>query len=201
MLSGETLERDPEGNAAVGHVVQHGCRDTLLYGSSRLVAGVGLDHVVVVETPDAVLVADKRRTQEVKHVVALLARAGNGLAQHHRKVHRPWGWYDAIDSGARFQVKRIVVNPGARLSLQMHRHRAEHWVVVSGMAEITNGDDTYVLGPNQSTYIPVGTAHRLANPGQMPLEIIEVQSGDYLGEDDIVRLDDIYGRSSSGGGN
>lgn len=197
----EALERDPDGNAAVGQVVQHGCRDTLLYGSSRLVAGVGLDHVVVVETPDAVLVADKRSTQEVKHVVALLAHAGNGLAQHHRKVHRPWGWYDAIDSGDRFQVKRIVVNPGARLSLQMHRHRAEHWVVVSGMAEITNGEDIYVLAPNQSTYIPVGTLHRLANPGKMPLEIIEVQSGDYLGEDDIVRFDDIYGRSSSGAGN
>lgn len=197
----KALERDPDGNAAVGHVVQHGCRDTLLYGSSRLVAGVGLDHVVVVETPDAVLVADKGRTQEVKHVVGLLAHAGNGLAQRHRKVHRPWGWYDAIDSGARFQVKRIVVNPGACLSLQMHRHRAEHWVVVSGTAEITNGDDTYVLGPNQSTYIPVGRPHRLANPGDAPLEIIEVQSGDYLGEDDIVRFDDMYGRSSSGAGN
>lgn len=190
------LERDPAGNAAVGQVVQHECRDTLLFGTSRLVAGVGLNHVVVVETPDAVLVADKHRTQEVKHIVSLLAGKGDGLAQRHRKVHRPWGWYDAIDSGPRFQVKRIVVNPGARLSLQMHRHRAEHWVVVSGTAEITNGTETFLLGRNESTYIPMGCPHRLANPGDVPLEIIEVQSGDYLGEDDIVRFDDIYGRAS-----
>ncbi|AVT15468.1 mannose-1-phosphate guanylyltransferase/mannose-6-phosphate isomerase [Paracidovorax avenae] len=191
----ETLERDSDGNASVGQVIQHGCRNTLLYGSHRLVAGVGLEHIVVVETTDAVLVVDKYRTQEVKHIVAMLAGKGNGLAEHHRKVHRPWGWYDAIDSGPFFQVKRIVVNPGARLSLQLHRHRAEHWVVVSGNAEITNGTATFMLGRNESTFIPIGCPHRLANPGTMPLEIIEVQSGDYLGEDDIVRLDDIYGRS------
>jgi len=193
----DVLDHDAAGNALKGDVLQHGCQSSLLLGTSRLVAGVGLDHIVVVETPDAVLVADKRHTQDVKHVVARLRQTGHDLAQRHRKVHRPWGWYDAIDSGARFQVKRIVVNPGASLSLQMHYHRAEHWVVVQGTAEITNGNDIYLLSQNESTFIPVGRAHRLANPGKTPLEIIEVQSGDYLGEDDIVRFDDIYGRSSS----
>lgn len=189
------IQRDPQGNAMVGSaVVQQGCTDSLLLSSSRFVAGVGLDNVVVVETPDAVLVADKRRTQDVKQVVAQLAQAGHALARTHRKVHRPWGWYDCLDKGERFQVKRIVVNPGASLSLQMHHHRAEHWVVVQGVAEVTNGEDTYLLEANQSTYIPVGRVHRLSNPSDVPLEIIEVQSGEYLGEDDIVRFDDRYGR-------
>ncbi|GKT21324.1 mannose-1-phosphate guanylyltransferase/mannose-6-phosphate isomerase [Acidovorax sp. SUPP3334] len=194
------LERDGNGNATVGDALLENSENTLLMSTHRLVAGVGLDHIVVVETPDAVLVADKRRTQDVKHIVARLKQEGHALAHHHRKVHRPWGWYDAIDSGERFQVKRIVVNPGARLSMQMHYHRAEHWVVVRGTAEITNGDDTYLLAQNESTFIPVGRRHRLANPGKTPLEIIEVQSGDYLGEDDIVRFDDIYGRSTSAEG-
>ena len=194
------LERDGDGNATVGDALLENSENTLLMSTHRLVAGVGLDHIVVVETPDAVLVVDKRRTQDVKHVVAKLKQERHALAHHHRKVHRPWGWYDAIDSGERFQVKRIVVNPGARLSMQMHYHRAEHWVVVRGTAEITNGEDTYLLAQNESTFIPVGRRHRLANPGKTPLEIIEVQSGDYLGEDDIVRFDDIYGRATGAEG-
>jgi mannose-1-phosphate guanylyltransferase/mannose-6-phosphate isomerase len=155
---------------------------------------VGLQDVVVVETPDAILVVDKRSTQDVKKIVSHLAQSGHSLAHSHRKVHRPWGWYDSIDSGERFQVKRIVVNPGASLSLQMHHHRAEHWVVVKGTAEVTNGEKTFLLGENESTFIPLGHVHRLANPGKVPLEIIEVQSGSYLGEDDIVRFEDTYGR-------
>mgnify|MGYP001952140591 FL=1 len=138
--------------------------------------------------------ADKRRTQDVKQIVAKLREAGHSLTQTHRKIHRPWGWYDSIDSGERFQVKRIVVNPGASLSLQMHHHRAEHWIVVKGTAQVTNGDKVFLLGENESTYIPLGHVHRLTNPGKVPLEIIEVQSGSYLGEDDIVRFEDTYGR-------
>lgn len=196
----DVLDHDAAGNTLKGDILQHGCQSSLLLGTSRLVAGIGLDHIIVVETPDAVLVADKRRTQDVKHVVTQLRQTGRNLAQCHRKVHRPWGWYDSIDSGPRFLVKRIVVNPGGSLSLQMHHHRAEHWVVVQGTAEITNGSDTYLLNQNESTFIPKGRTHRLANPGKAPLEIIEVQSGDYLGEDDIVRFDDIYGRFSSAAG-
>jgi mannose-1-phosphate guanylyltransferase/mannose-6-phosphate isomerase len=156
---------------------------------------VGLENVVVVETPDAVLVTDRSRSQDVKHVVAHLD--GKGRSEHtlHRQVHRPWGWYDSIDSGSRFQVKRIMVKPGASLSLQKHHHRAEHWIVVCGTAEVTNGDQVILLTENQSTYIPVGQVHRLSNPGRVPLEIIEVQSGSYLGEDDIVRYEDTYGRA------
>jgi mannose-1-phosphate guanylyltransferase/mannose-6-phosphate isomerase len=151
--------------------------------------------VVVVETTDAVLVADRARSQEVKQVVGALAQAGRGEGALHRKVHRPWGWYDSIDAGPRFQVKRILVKPGASLSLQLHRHRAEHWIVVSGTAEVVNGDQVLTLTENQGTYIPVGQKHRLSNPGMVPLEIIEVQSGSYLGEDDIVRFEDCYGRA------
>jgi mannose-1-phosphate guanylyltransferase / mannose-6-phosphate isomerase len=151
--------------------------------------------VIVVETADAVLVADRAQSQNVKMIVSRLGREQRGEQALHRKVHRPWGWYDSIDMGGRFQVKRIQVKPGASLSLQKHHHRAEHWVVVSGTAEVTNGDQVLVLTENQSTYIPVGTVHRLANPGKLPLEIIEVQSGSYLGEDDIVRFEDTYGRS------
>ncbi|MBK0111376.1 MULTISPECIES: mannose-1-phosphate guanylyltransferase/mannose-6-phosphate isomerase [unclassified Delftia] len=187
-------EHDAQGNASMGDVLLQDCADSLFVSSSRLVAGVGLEQIVVVETPDAVLIADKRRTQDVKQMVGKLRNSGHALAQAHRKVYRPWGWYDCLDAGERFQVKRIVVKPGASLSLQMHRHRAEHWVVVKGTAEVTNGEKTYLLGPDQSTYIPVGSVHRLANPGECPLEIIEVQSGAYLGEDDIVRLEDVYGR-------
>ena len=189
--------RDSGNNATVGDAVLHDCTDSLLLANSRLVAGVGLHNIVVIETPDAVLVADKSQTQSVKHIVARLKAQGHALANTHRKIHRPWGWYDSIDGGERFQVKRIVVNPGASLSLQKHHHRAEHWVVVSGTAEITNGDKVLLLTENQSTYIPLGEVHRLANPGAIPLEIIEVQSGSYLGEDDIVRFEDYYGRTKS----
>ena len=158
-------------------------------------ACVGVKNLVVVETPDAILVAHKDRTQDVKKVVARLQRDGRTQALNHRKVYRPWGWYDSIDMGPRFQVKRIVVTPGASLSLQMHHHRAEHWIVVSGTAKVTKGDQTLLLSENQSTYIPLGTVHRLENPGRVDLEMIEVQSGSYLGEDDIVRFDDVYGRA------
>jgi len=148
----------------------------------------------VVETADAVLVAHRSKSPAVKDLVATLNRSGRSEANTHRRVHRPWGWYESIDQGPRFQVKRILVKPGARLSLQMHHHRAEHWIVVSGTAEVTNGTAVTVLTENQSTYIPLGQTHRLANPGKVPLEIIEVQSGSYLGEDDIVRFEDNYGR-------
>jgi mannose-1-phosphate guanylyltransferase/mannose-6-phosphate isomerase len=190
----QVSEKDSAGNAAVGDTFVRDSRDTLVHATSRLVGVVGLNNVVVVETPDAVLVADRSRSQEVKHIVAHLD--GKGRSEHtlHRQVHRPWGWYDSIDSGSRFQVKRIMVKPGASLSLQKHHHRAEHWIVVSGTAEVTNGDQVMLLTENQSTYIPLGTVHRLANPGRVPLEIIEVQSGSYLGEDDIVRYEDTYGR-------
>ncbi|MDO6386064.1 cupin domain-containing protein, partial [Uliginosibacterium sp. 31-12] len=140
------------------------------------------------------MVADKSRAQDVKNIVTRIKAEGKTLAASHRKVYRPWGWYDSIDMGPRFQVKRIVVNPGATLSLQMHHHRAEHWIVVSGTAEVVNGEKTLLLGENESTYIPLGHVHRLANPGKLPLEIIEVQSGSYLGEYDIVRFEDTYGR-------
>lgn len=190
----QILEQDNAQNATVGDAIVHNSTGSLLFSTSRLVAGVGLDNVVVIETPDAILVADKRQTQDVKHVVGELKRQGHVLANSHRKVYRPWGWYDSIDSGERFQVKRIVVNPGASLSLQMHHHRAEHWIVVKGTAEVTNGEKVFLLGENESTFIPLGHVHRLRNPGKVPLEIIEVQSGSYLAEDDIVRFEDTYGR-------
>jgi mannose-1-phosphate guanylyltransferase/mannose-6-phosphate isomerase len=178
-----------------GDVMAVDTHDTLAISQSRLVACVGLADAVVVETPDAVLVAHKSNMQQVKEVVARLKREKRAEADAHRKIHRPWGYYDSVDAGNRFQVKRIVVNPGAALSLQMHHHRAEHWIVVSGTARVTRGDETVLLSENESTYIPIGTRHRLENPGKVPLEIIEVQSGAYLGEDDIVRFDDTYGRS------
>ncbi len=187
--------KDQAGNAQRGEVMLQDCRDTLVHAHSRLVAALGCEDLVVVETADAVLVADKQHTQDIKLIVNRLKAEGRALTQSHRKVYRPWGWYDSIDAGERFQVKRIVVNPGAKLSLQMHHHRAEHWVVVKGTAEVTNGERTFLLGENESTYIPLGHVHRLANPGKLPLEIIEVQSGSYLGEDDIVRYEDTYGRS------
>jgi len=187
--------KDGNGNAVMGDALLRGSRDSLVHASHRLVSLVGVENLVVVETSDAVLVADRSRSQEVKQVVADLAALGRGEGLLHRKVHRPWGWYDSIDAGSRFQVKRILVKPGASLSLQKHHHRAEHWIVVSGTAEVTCGDRKLLLSENQSTYIPLGEVHRLANPGKVPLEIIEVQSGTYLGEDDIVRFDDTYGRS------
>ncbi|OYY65283.1 MAG: mannose-1-phosphate guanylyltransferase/mannose-6-phosphate isomerase [Burkholderiales bacterium 28-67-8] len=186
--------KDDAGNAAVGDTIVRDSSNTLVHATSRLVSVVGLDNVIVVETPDAVLVVDRSRGQDVKHIVAQLQSAGRSEHNVHRLVHRPWGWYDGIDAGSRFQVKRILVKPGGSLSLQKHHHRAEHWIVVRGTAEVTNGDQVILLTENQSTYIPLGTVHRLANPGKVPLEIIEVQSGSYLGEDDIVRFDDTYGR-------
>ena len=186
--------KDGQGNASHGDVILEDARDNLVEATSRLVGVIGLDHVVVVETPDAVLVSDRQRSQDVKQIVGRLGKARREEHNLHRKVHRPWGWYDSIDHGPRFQVKRIMVKPGARLSLQKHHHRAEHWIVVSGTAEVTCGDKQLLLTENQSTYIPLGEVHRLSNPGKVPLEIIEVQSGSYLGEDDIVRFEDTYGR-------
>jgi mannose-1-phosphate guanylyltransferase / mannose-6-phosphate isomerase len=190
----QVSEKDAAGNAHVGDALLRDSHNTLVHATSRLVGVVGLSNVIVVETPDAVLVADRDRSQEVKHIVNQLQSSGRTEHTLHRQVHRPWGWYDSIDSGPRFQVKRIMVKPGASLSLQKHHHRAEHWIVVSGTAEVTNGDQVLLLTENQSTYIPLGQIHRLANPGKVPLEIIEVQSGSYLGEDDIVRFEDTYGR-------
>jgi mannose-1-phosphate guanylyltransferase/mannose-6-phosphate isomerase len=188
------LPKDAAGNAHLGDVLTIDSRNTLVHASSRLVSLVGVENLVVVETPDAVLVADKSRSQDVKHIVDTLNRKKREEYSLHRKVHRPWGWYDSIDDGQRFKVKHIQVKPKASLSLQKHHHRAEHWVVVKGTAEITCGEKTILLTENQSTYIPLGETHRLANPGTIPLEIIEVQSGSYLGEDDIVRFEDHYGR-------
>jgi len=189
------LPKDSQGNAHVGDVLASDSHNTLVHASSRLVSLVGVRDLVVIETPDAVLVADKTRSQDVKHIVAQLQATKREEQTLHRKVHRPWGWYDSIDEGGRFKVKRIQVKPKASLSLQKHHHRAEHWIVVTGTAEITNGDKVLTLTENQSTYIPLGEVHRLANPGTIPLEIIEVQSGSYLGEDDIVRFEDNYGRT------
>jgi mannose-1-phosphate guanylyltransferase/mannose-6-phosphate isomerase len=188
------LPKDLHGNAHVGDVLATDSRDTLVNATSRLVTLVGVQNLVVVETPDAVLVADRFRSQEVKHIVNALQQQKRDEHALHRKVHRPWGWYDSIDEGDRFKVKRIQVKPKASLSLQKHHHRAEHWIVVKGTAEITIGEKVLVLTENQSTYIPLGEVHRLSNPGTIPLEIIEVQSGSYLGEDDIVRFEDTYGR-------
>jgi mannose-1-phosphate guanylyltransferase/mannose-6-phosphate isomerase len=189
------LPKDEAGNAHLGDVLTTDSRNTLVHASSRLVSLVGVENLIVVETPDAVLVANKTRSQDVKHIVTQLQKTKREEHTLHRKVHRPWGWYDSIDEGGRFKVKRIQVKPKASLSLQKHHHRAEHWIVVTGTAEITNGDKVLTLTENQSTYIPLGEVHRLANPGSIPLEIIEVQSGSYLGEDDIVRFEDTYGRS------
>jgi len=190
----QVADKDAGGNATRGDVLLQDAANCLVHASGRLVSVVGLNDVVVVETPDAVMVSHRDRSQDVKKIVGALDSGGRVEHTAHRKVHRPWGWYDSIDAGARFQVKRIMVKPGASLSLQMHHHRAEHWIVVSGTAEVTCGDKTLVLTENQSTYIPLGETHRLANPGKLPLEIIEVQSGSYLGEDDIVRFEDTYGR-------
>lgn len=190
------LPKDGSGNAHLGDVLVTDSHDTLVHASSRLVSLVGVSNLIVIETPDAILVADKSRCQDVKAIVNELQASGREEHALHRKVLRPWGWYDSLDEGGRFKVKRIQVKPGASLSLQRHHHRAEHWVVVKGTAEITKGSETALLTENQSTYIPLGELHRLSNPGAIPLEIIEVQSGSYLGEDDIVRFDDHYGRGS-----
>ena len=190
----DVAERDAQGNAQIGDVIAVDSRNSYAH-ARRLVALVGVDDLVVVETDDAVLVARKDRVQQVKDVVARLKSEQRSQAALHREVHRPWGSYDSVDMGERFQVKRIKVKPGAALSLQSHRHRAEHWIVVSGTARVTRDHDVFELHANQSAYIPIGAKHRLENPGTEVLELIEVQSGDYLGEDDIVRYEDVYGRS------
>jgi mannose-1-phosphate guanylyltransferase/mannose-6-phosphate isomerase len=187
-------EKDENNNVLMGDALAIDTHDTLVVGQHRLVACIGLDNVVIVDTPDAVLVAEQGKIQQVKDIVNQLKHAKRSETHAHRKVYRPWGWYDSIDAGPRFQVKRIVVNPGASLSLQLHHHRAEHWIVVSGTAKVTRGEDTFIVSENESTFIPIGTKHRLENPGKLPLEMIEVQSGAYLGEDDIVRIEDAYGR-------
>ncbi|WP_250464260.1 mannose-1-phosphate guanylyltransferase/mannose-6-phosphate isomerase [Microbulbifer litoralis] len=191
----DLADKDDDGNLLLGDVLTEASEDCLVRADSRLVGLLGVRDLVVVDTDDAVLVADKTRVQEVRKLVAQLKRDERSEAQNHRKVYRPWGYYDSIDGGPRFQVKRIVVKPGRKLSLQMHHHRAEHWIVVRGTAKVTRGGEEQLLTENQSTYIPLGVTHRLENPGTIPLELIEVQSGSYLGEDDIVRFDDSYGRS------
>lgn len=191
-----TVERDADGNALRGDVMTVDTRDSFVFSESRLVATLGLEGHVVVETKDAVLVAAKDRVQDVKQLVTRLKESGRSEHALHREVFRPWGSYDSVENGPRFQVKRLSVKPGASMSLQMHHHRAEHWVVVAGRARITRDDEVFDLVANQSTYIPVGAKHRIENPGQEPLHIIEVQSGDYLGEDDIVRFEDVYGRGN-----
>ncbi len=196
---GELTPADTQGNRVEGNGYVFNSSKTFVYAQSkpiRPVIALGMENTIIIDTVDAVLVAHADACEQVKNVVAELEAQGVPQALHHRHVARPWGSYDLVDSGERFQVKRIVVKPGASLSLQKHHHRAEHWVVVSGTAEVTNGDKVILLSENQSTYIPLGQVHRLSNPGKIPLEIIEVQSGAYLGEDDIVRLEDTYGRIS-----
>lgn len=190
----ELADKDSQGNACQGKVLALDSRNCYLRGE-RLLATLGVEDLVVVETPDAVLVADRHRVQDIKQLIARLKQDGHGEHEQHRKVQRPWGSYDSIDASERFQVKRISVKPGAALSLQMHHHRAEHWIVVTGTARVTCGDKVFLLTENESTYIPMGETHRLENPGMIPVELIEVQSGAYLGEDDIVRFEDVYGRS------
>ena len=190
----EVSAKDKDGNVVKGDALTKDTRGCYIQAEHKLISTIGLEDTVVVETDDAIMVASKDRVQEVKAIVSQLKSAQRSECDLHRKVYRPWGYYDSIDAGERFQVKRIVVNPGAKLSLQMHHHRAEHWIVVQGTAEVRCGDKTMLLSENQSTYIPLGEVHQLANPGKFPLEIIEVQSGSYLGEDDIVRLEDVYGR-------
>ncbi|WP_325436068.1 mannose-1-phosphate guanylyltransferase/mannose-6-phosphate isomerase [Pseudomonas nitroreducens] len=192
----EVHDKDDDGNVTMGDVMVHDSHNCLVHGNGKLVSVIGLEDIVVVETKDAMMIAHKDRVQDVKKVVNQLDAAGRSETQNHCQVYRPWGSYDSVDMGGRFQVKHISVKPGARLSLQMHHHRAEHWIVVSGTAQVTCDDKTFLLTENQSTYIPIASVHRLANPGKIPLEIIEVQSGSYLGEDDIERLEDVYGRTT-----
>ncbi len=192
---GDLTPADAQGNRCVGETIAVDTRDCYVQSASRVVAMVGLDNVVVVDTPDALLVADKAKVQDVKKVYAQLKLANHAAHQIHRTVHRPWGSYTVLEEGPRFKLKRVVVHPGASLSLQMHRHRSEHWVVLAGTATVTNGEAVYAVAPNESTFIPAGNRHRLENPGTEELAIIEVQVGDYVGEDDIVRFEDVYGRT------
>ncbi len=192
----QVADQDGDGNVHRGDVMSENCRNTFVWSGNRLVSTLGLENMIVVDTDDALLVAHQDHVQDVKKIVARLKSDSRSQAVHHRQVYRPWGSYTSVDNGERFQVKRIVVKPGAALSLQMHHHRAEHWIVVNGTARVTCDEDIMVLTENQSTYIPLGSKHRLENIGEHPLELIEVQSGSYLGEDDIVRFDDVYGRVS-----
>lgn len=187
-------EKDSEGNSTHGDVILHNTRNSYVKSDNKLVAVIGVDDLVVVSTKDALMVAHKDSVQDVKMITESLKIQARSEWQLSREVYRPWGKYDSIDSGERYQAKRITVKPGAKLSVQMHHHRSEHWVVVSGTAKVTNGEKTFILSENESTYIPVGVIHALENPGKVPLEMIEVQSGSYLGEDDIVRFEDLYGR-------
>ncbi len=191
----DVADKDAQNNYIHGDVLVEDVKNSYLRSQDRLLAAVGVDNLVIVETPDAVMVADKNRVQDVKAIVNKLKAAGRDEAKHQYRVYRPWGSYESLVEGDQFQVKRIIVKPGERLSLQMHHHRAEHWVVVKGTAEVVRGEETMILSEDQSTYIPLGTKHRLSNPGVIPLELIEVQTGSYLGEDDIVRFEDVYGRS------
>jgi mannose-1-phosphate guanylyltransferase/mannose-6-phosphate isomerase len=193
----DVSEKDAQGNSIHGDVVAHNCEDSYISAQSRLVAAVGLKEIVIVEDKDSVLVTQKEQSQDVKELVEELRRRGREETKLHRQVFRPWGSYDSIDGDEGFQVKRLIVKPGAVLSLQKHARRAEHWVVVKGTARITRNDEVFDLGVNESTYIPIGAIHRIANPGDEPVHIIEVQCGDYLGEDDIVRLEDNYGRQGT----
>jgi len=187
-------EKNEQGNLFKGDVLSENTSDSYVHATHRLVTTVGVENLIIVETKDAVLVAHKDHVQDVKKIVDQLKGCKRQEHTSHREVYRPWGVYDSIDNGERYQVKRITVKPGEKLSVQMHHHRAEHWIVVSGTARVTNGEKTYLVTENQSTYIPIGQIHALENPGMIPLELIEVQSGSYLGEDDIVRFEDIYGR-------
>ncbi|QXH37110.1 mannose-1-phosphate guanylyltransferase/mannose-6-phosphate isomerase [Pseudomonas muyukensis] len=191
----DVADKDEQGNVVSGDVMTTGVSNSYIKSTNRLVAAVGVENLVIVETNDALLVVSKDKVQDVKVIVESLKASQRQEYHCNREVYRPWGSYDAIDQGTRYQVKRITVKPGAKLSVQMHHHRAEHWIVVSGTAKVTNGKETYLVTENQSTYIPIGQVHALENPGKVPLELIEVQSGSYLGEDDIVRFEDIYGRA------
>jgi len=192
---GDLVPADTAGNRVQGEAVLVDSKDCFVRSEDRLVAALGVQNLLVVDTPDALLVADRSRAQDVKSIVHRLKASGHPSARLHRTVHRPWGTYTVLEEGPRFKIKRIVVKPGASLSLQYHQRRSEHWVVVSGIAKVVNGEHEITIGADQSSYIPAGTAHRLANPGKVDCVMIEVQSGDYLGEDDIVRLEDHYGRS------
>jgi len=191
----DVSEKDHDGNVTHGDVIVHSAKNCYVRSGDRLVAAVGVDNLVVVDTKDALMVAHRDSVQDAKLIAQKLKTSERSEWELHREVYRPWGKYDSIDSGERYQVKRITVKPGAKLSVQMHHHRAEHWIVVSGSAKVTNGEKTFLLAENESTYIPVGVIHALENPGKVNLELIEIQSGSYLGEDDIVRFEDKYGRS------
>ena len=192
---GNLTEADAEGNRIEGEVLLHDVSNCYIQSRDRLVGAVGVDNLVIIDTPDALLVADRSRAQDVKHIYAKLKASGHEAHQLHRTVHRPWGTYTVLEDGPRFKIKRIEVKPGASLSLQMHHHRSEHWIVVSGMAKVVNGDKELFVNTNESTFIPAAHKHRLENPGVLDLVMIEVQSGEYLGEDDIVRFEDVYGRA------